>query len=471
MNWNFSIDRLSLKFLFSFLLILVSVTILMLLLMKPLIEKNTRNRIAIFGGVRMAKLAECLEKVVASDLSDSSDSRETIQKVISILGETLWAQIWIVDHEGKPWAQSFEEDTTPDLAGVDFVQYEGFYVSKERKDKVYHKIPFLLPGENPGFFFSSFTRTAPVRMVNMINKGVELFLFTVAVGIVIGVALLAVPITYFINKPLVELRQSVSEIAKGRFSQRAAVRSRDEIGQLAAGFNRMAATIEGMIDGTRELTRNISHELRSPLSRMRLALELHRDNLEQEKAVKSYPHLDLIEKNVEDMDRLIGRILELSKIEMESTSLDKEKAEFYGICREVLELFTPQITNKSIRLEVHIPQKAHPVYVTKEETRSVILNLVDNAVKYTPHGGKIEFRASAQKEKMEVSISNHCEHLTDEETIKIFEPFYRCRQDEQTGTGLGLTIAKRIIQNLEGRIDAERWGEEGLRIRLEIPCR
>lgn len=469
MKLNLSIDRLSLKFLFSFLLILVSVTILMLLLMQPLIEKNIRNRIALFGGVRMAKLAECLEGIVASNPTGTSEDKETIEEVISILGKTLWAQIWIVDHEGRPWVRSFE-GPVPDVTGVDFVQYEGFYVSRDRKEKVYHKIPFILPGNDSGFFFSSFTRTAPLRMVKMINKGARLSLLTVAAGVVIGVALLALPITYFINKPLVELRQSVMQIARGRFSQRAVVRSGDEIGQLAAGFNRMAATIEGMIDGTRELTRNISHELRSPLSRTRIALELHRDRLEQQEAASSYPHLELIEKNIEELDRLIGRILELSKVEVGGTSPDKEKTEFYGICHEIIELYSPQIATKAIQLEIHIPREARPVHVVKEETRSVLLNLLDNAVKYTPRGGKIEFRALKHRNRMEISVSNSCEELTDEERLKIFEPFYRCRPDERTGTGLGLTITKRIVQNMGGGIEAARWEEGGLRVRLEFPC-
>jgi signal transduction histidine kinase len=469
MNLKFSIDRLSLKFLFSFLLILVSVSILMLLLMKPLITTNIRNRIALFGGVRMAKLAECLQEDVPSHLSGASDEKETVENMISILGKTLWAQIWIVDHEGHPWVQSFE-GKVPDLADVDFVKYEGFYISRDPKNQVYHKIPFDLPGGDSGFFYSRFTRTAPVRMVKMINKGVGLSLLTVAVGIVIGVAFLALPITYFINRPLVELRQSVSEIARGRFSQRAVVRSRDEIGQLAAGFNRMAATIEGMIDGTRELARNISHELRSPLSRTRIALELHRDTLRREKAGTHYPHLDRIEKNIEELDRLIGRILELSKIEMGGASPDKEKADFHGICREVLELLTPQIANKAIRLDVHMDQEAQPVFVVREEMRSVILNLLDNAVKYTPRGGKMEFTAGKRRGRMKVSISNQCAELNDEEMAKMFEPFYRCSKDERTGTGLGLTIAKRIMQNLGGRIEADRWEGEGLRMRLEFPC-
>jgi len=469
MNLNFSIDRLSLKFLFSFLLILVSVTILMLLLMQPLIEKNIRNRIALFGGVRMAKLAECLEDVVASSHAGTEDDKETIETVVSILGQTLWAQIWIVDHEGRPWVRSFE-GPTPDLTGVDFIEYHGFYVSKDQKEKVYHKIPFILPGDDSGFFFSSFTRTAPLRMVKMINKGARLSLLTVAAGVVIGVALLAFPITYFINRPLVELRQSVMEIAKGRFSQRAVVRSGDEIGQLAAGFNRMAATIEGMIDGTRELTRNISHELRSPLSRTRIALELHRDHLEHRQETAPYPHLDLIENNIEELDRLIGRILELSKVEVGGTSPDSKKAAFNGICQEILELLTPQIATKAIQLEVHVSQEARPVHVVREEIRSVILNLMDNAVKYTPQGGKIECRAAKSRADMQVTISNTCEELNDEDMLKMFEPFYRCHQDKRTGTGLGLTITRRIVQNLGGEIEAQRWEEGGLCIRLEFPC-
>ncbi len=469
MKLNFSVDRLSLKFVFSFLLILIAVTILTLLLLQPMIEKNVRSRIAVFAGVRMAKLAEGLERVVLSDLLNTSEERETIEKVISILGETLWVQIWIVDHEGRPWVRSFE-GPPPDLSGVDFVQSEGFSVSRKQKEKVYHKIPFILPGGESGFFFSHFTRTAPIRLVKMIDKGIRLSLLTVAVGVVIGVFLLALPLTYFINKPLEELRQSVSEIAEGRFSQRAAVRSRDEIGQLAEGFNRMAATIEGMIDGTRELTRNISHELRTPLSRMRIALELHRDSLEKEQSATSSAHLDLIEKNMAELDRLIARILELSKIEMKSTSPDKERAEFSEICHEVLALFAPQIRNKAIHLDVHLPPETQSAYVIKEEIRSVFSNLLDNAVKYTTQGGKIECRAARHRRSMEVSISNTCERLTDEEMAKIFEPFYRRGKEAGTGTGLGLTITKRIVQNLGGRIEADRWGEEGLRIRVEFPC-
>jgi two-component system OmpR family sensor kinase len=97
---------------------------------------------------------------------------------------------------------------------------------------------------------------------------------------------------------------------------------------------------------------------------------------------------------------------------------------------------------------------------------SAVSNLLDNVVKYTPHGGRAEVTVKRETDRVEVLVANSCDPLTDEEVEQIFEPFFRAAPSDVHGTGLGLAIARKIVENTRGRIEASRWEEGGFLVRM-----
>jgi signal transduction histidine kinase len=279
-------------------------------------------------------------------------------------------------------------------------------------------------------------------------------------------ALLIIPVSRIITNRLEQLRQSAQTLAEGDLAHRAAVRGTDEIGELARAFNRMADKLETMIISGKELTANISHELRTPLTRIRIAEEMLREAPGTE-APQHERLLDAIREDVEELDRLIGRILELSKMELQDTPLTSAAFDPAELLQSLLHRFQSVSTPKGLRITTDWSGPSS-FFGDQEALTTALLNILDNAVKFTPEKGRIILRLRPAADTLEISLTNTFEKLTKEELTKIFDPFYRTRNSQAAGSGLGLAIAKKIIEKHGGRIEASNV-EEGLEIKLFLP--
>jgi two-component system sensor histidine kinase CpxA len=227
----------------------------------------------------------------------------------------------------------------------------------------------------------------------------------------------------------------------------------------------MADKLETMIVGGKELTANISHELRTPLTRIRIAEEMLR-----EKAGSGSPdyerHLDAIREDVEELDRLIGRILELSKMDLQDAPLNFTAFDPAELLRGLLQRFQTVCEHKELEVTTDLSGPSS-FSGDKEALTTALLNILDNAVKFTPEKGRISLRLHSTAGTLEISLTNTFGKLPEEELVKIFDPFHRSDRLQATGSGLGLAIAKKIIERHGGRIGAYNV-EEGLEIRITL---
>lgn len=287
--------------------------------------------------------------------------------------------------------------------------------------------------------------------------------------LVIGifVALLVVPVARRISRPLDGLRRSALKFSRGDLSHRTKIRGKDEIAQLADAFNLMAERLAQMIKGSKELTANVSHELRSPLARIRVAEEIIRTQLQKGETKKASKYLNDIQREIHELDRLIGRILEFSKLDLKASSPEKVPVNLSDLVVHILSRFETIIQKKDIACETDIVSGLH-MKGDKKGLESALSNLLDNAVKFSPQGGRVTVRLMRTQDHLELTVFNTFQKRGDEALKHLFEPFYREAHTEASGTGLGLSIAKKIIERHGGGIVAAN-ATDGIEFMVRFP--
>jgi two-component system sensor histidine kinase CpxA len=229
----------------------------------------------------------------------------------------------------------------------------------------------------------------------------------------------------------------------------------------------MADKLEKMIRAGKELMAHISHELRSPLARIRVAEELLRENLLKGNPCHAEGHLNDIREDVEEMDHLIGQILELSKLDLHERPLKLDVFNPAELMNDLIERFRPILSQKDLRLTKDISYDSH-FFGDKEALRTAWSNVLDNATKFVPGKGHLIVRMHSEDPSLFISVTNTFQTLPQEDLSRIFEPFSRTERSPATGYGLGLAITKKIIEKHGGHIEAFN-SMEGLEIRIQLP--
>jgi two-component system sensor histidine kinase CpxA len=229
----------------------------------------------------------------------------------------------------------------------------------------------------------------------------------------------------------------------------------------------MADKLEKMIKAGKELTAHLSHELRSPLARIRVAEELLREKLPKEDPTHWEGYLNDIREDIEEMDHLIGRILELSKLDLHERPLKLEAFNPSELMDNLLERFGPILNQKDLHLTKDISYDP-PFFGDKEILRTALLNILDNATKFVPEKGHLIVKMNSDGPSLIITVTNTFQALPKEDLSRIFEPFSRTGRSHATGYGLGLAITKKIIEKHGGHIEAFN-SVEGLEIQIRLP--
>lgn len=413
---------------------------------------------------RSHDLKNILEESYRNEPEDKLLAEQQRKYLILALARIWHGKIWLTGQDGLVLAQSFE-GAVPKILHKDLLKHKSiYYLPYLFDDAVFVSGTIRLPGDkivNVNVLSKAFRSLIAKVQLNNVRLGFIVFF----AGSIVGILIFMIPITLFVSRPIKNLKLAISGMAKGDFHKRAAFQYEDEIGALTNDFNTMATTIEKLINTNKELMTNISHELRTPLSRIRIALEIHRDEIEQS-AGKSFPELNVIEKNIEGMDHLITRILELSKHDIKALNSKLNRVDLVGICKDLLKEFSPVIQKKSIQLTIDIPSEAILPHSSPEDMRTAITNLLDNAVRYTTFGGNIEFRVMKESNKIRMIIANSCKPFSEQDLDRLYEPFRTAKGEGLSGTGLGLAISKKIVENHGGTIEANNWDNKGFLIEL-----
>jgi signal transduction histidine kinase len=306
-----------------------------------------------------------------------------------------------------------------------------------------------------------------------IHHGASTFVFYMPVGVRIGpdpwpiagllliVSALLALAYYAIRRMLAPLRaltEGVATAGRGDLRYRVATAGRDEFSRLGSAFNDMLARIEGMVQAKEQLLIDVSHELQSPLARMKMALQLMKDE-------RSRQHLA---RDVGQMEQMVAEVLESARLASSPGALDRQPTDVAGLVAGTLQPYLASTPG----VELAAPP-ALAALVDGARLAIVLRNLVDNALKYTEAAGpKVSVTLAANAEGFELSVRDFGPGIPDDEIPRLFEPFYRIDQSrsKQTGGyGLGLSLCQRIVSAHGGTIGVSNAAPHGLKITVWLP--
>ena len=273
----------------------------------------------------------------------------------------------------------------------------------------------------------------------------------------------------YLTSPIAKLRMATQKFASGDLQTRVSEeigKGRDEISNLARDFDEMAERIETLVTSEKRLTQDISHELRSPLARLNVALELAKVKANAE----TMPQIERIEKESFRLNEMISQLLTLSKLETGSQSFDKTEVNLTKVFEQVASDadFEANAKNKQVKI---LQNDSVKVFGNEILLRSAIENVIRNAVRYTPENSNVEISLKEENKSARIIIRDFGEGVPEEDLEKLFRPFYRVQtaRDRKTGgIGLGLAIAERAVNAHHGLIKAKNL-ENGFVVVVTLP--
>ncbi len=284
-------------------------------------------------------------------------------------------------------------------------------------------------------------------------------LFVIAAGV-----LLCYWLAWHLTSPIRQLQKAVESFGRGDLSARVNSNRRDEIGRLARAFDRMANRIEMLLNAERRLLLDISHELRSPLARLGVAIELARSGEDLDTS------LNRIQKESDRLNALVTQLLQVTRAEGDPSSLRREPVRLDELVQQVLEDSSIEATAHGCELKYRAGGPAI-VEGDPELLRRAVENVIRNAIRYAPSQSAVEVSLARQNGKVLLDVRDQGPGVPEEALPRIFDAFYRVESDRARssgGIGLGLSIARRAIELTKGSIRA-RNVHPGLEVEIELP--
>jgi two-component system sensor histidine kinase CpxA len=289
-------------------------------------------------------------------------------------------------------------------------------------------------------------------------------------GVILTAGLFCYGLALYLTSPIGKLRRATQKFADGDLQTRVASEignRRDEVGKLAEDFDEMAERIESLVTAEKRLTQDISHELRSPLARLNVALELARSKANPE----THSLLQRIETESFRLNEMISRLLTLSKLETNSDGFEKHELNLTKIFEQVVADadFEANANGKSVEILQKVDAK---VFGNENLLRSAVENVLRNAVRYTKEETKVEVSLERKNKNALITVRDFGAGVPEAELEKLFRPFYRvntARDRKSGGIGLGLAIAERAVHAHNGSIEAKNL-ESGLSVEISLPC-
>jgi signal transduction histidine kinase len=287
--------------------------------------------------------------------------------------------------------------------------------------------------------------------------------------IALAIALIASFIlSRYISSPIRILTSTASKLGHGDLSQRAIIKTRGEVGELANSFNSMAADLERLEKLRRNMVADVAHELRTPLSNISGYLEAIRDGVVT-------PDTATITSLCDEaylLSRLVDDLQELALSDAGQLKLIRQPEDIGQLVRQAITSVQTKTSEKELEVTSHIPEILPPTNIDYHRISQVMRNLLSNAIFHTPAGGKIDVSVENHDKNIKISVSDTGEGIPAEDLSNMFERFYRVdksRTRSRGGTGLGLTITKRLVEAHGGTIEVQSELGKGSRFTFSIP--
>jgi len=289
-----------------------------------------------------------------------------------------------------------------------------------------------------------------------------------------GAALTAAAVSLFLSRrivrPIAGLAASAGRVAQGRYGERVPVVGADELAQLGAAFNAMATSLESAEERRRRLLNDLAHELRTPLATLEGYLEGLADGI----VSPSEKTWGVMQTESRRLGRLVDDLQKVSKAEERQLDLRLARVSPAALVDAALAAALPAYAEKGVVLERSAGRKTPDVRADADRIGEVLANLLQNALRHTPPGGRVTVAADRSDHGVMLTVTDTGEGLAPEHLERVFERFYRAdpaRAQAQGGSGIGLTIARAIVEAHGGRLHAESDGPGcGSRFVVSLPA-
>ncbi len=363
-----------------------------------------------------------------------------------------------------------EEHLVNDLAEImsgEIVSRKKHYTPIMNTDVVFVGRPLILEGEIGGFILLFSPLTEIGETLGLVNRVILIH----ALGGILLAVLLIYLVSRGITRPLGRLEQAARQMARGSFSGRVNIGGRDELARLADSFNNMAGRLARHEEVRSELFTDLSHELRAPVTTVQGFLQALQEGVVPEAERQQY--LELAFKEAGRLSGLVNDLLELAKLQSGEIIFNKMNLSLPELVRETVKVMEPLFDAKRVSLDCEAEKGEGTVFADADRLKQVLINLLENALRYTDRGGTVRVAVSSDSGWIEVRVEDSGCGIPPEELPFIFEKFYRVDRSRglsSGGRGLGLHIVKKLVEAHGGQVAAESAPGEGSSISFRLPA-
>lgn len=310
----------------------------------------------------------------------------------------------------------------------------------------------------------------PIYGISTSLKQVYRLFFIGALISLLMAFILSVHVSMMATKPLRKMNQAALEMARGKLDTQVDVVRKDEMGQLARNLNYMASELSKMEQMRKEFVANVSHELRSPITSIRGFIQAMMDGTIPQEGQGKY--LQIVFDETNRLNRLINELLDLARIEAGNFDFEPQQFDLNAVIRRVGDRFYPLTNPRNVTMQVPEEQPLL-TYADRDRVEQIIVNLVDNAVRFTPEGGQISLITELSNEKVTVRIRDTGVGMPEDELPYIWQRFHKVdkarTRTKKGGTGLGLAIVKHLIDAFGETITVTSKEGEGTEFSFTLP--
>lgn len=384
------------------------------------------------------------------------------------LSTELDTRIRVVDARGTVQADSLGAELGRDLAGDPVVAaaLRGQEQAQIQGDSMFVAAPLHRGDQVVGAVYLG----QPMRDVAAVLSDLRTRLLISAAAALMLSALVGLALARAIARPVRELTRAANHLAQGDLHYPLDASAPGELGDLARAFRSMSDDLERTLQARADLVTNVSHELRTPLTAVKGLVETLRDGAVDDLGARDR-FLASIENETDRLIRLVNDLLTLSRADAQALSLHRERFNLADLARTTVDALTAQAAERQVPLVVTGP----PVHVhaDADRIRQVLVNLLDNAIRFSPSGQAISVSVSPSPNEVTVAVQDHGPGIPPAEQSRVFERFYRADRSRarksEGGAGLGLAIAQALVQVHGGRITLESVPGQGTTVRFTLP--
>ncbi|PMB05059.1 hypothetical protein CEN49_19190 [Fischerella thermalis CCMEE 5273] len=422
-------------------------SLISIFLFEDAIKEETTGRIEATGQA----ILQSYKAEKPTDLKAFLNRFTSFEVVVALFNESGELTHFTANLEQEPWFRHSLDRLNLNQ------QEEGFY---DQGDIMYYFHTIEYKG-----------RSYSLVVFRPVNRLMDMFMYYLTTSFFISLAIGSVLImigTHFVIKPLKKLSHAASQVARGNLDTRVKKRGKDEIGQLAKRFNKMVSTIANTEKMREEFVSNVSHEIQTPLTSVKGFVKAMLDDVIPIRDQKKY--LTLVYEETERLSRLSDQLLSLASLEAAQHPYYPEVYRLDKQLRQVVIKTEPLWKRK--KLDFILCMDTVQIFGDRHLLEQVWINLLTNAIKYSPCGNKVEIKVSTTHQQTEVTVRDYGPGISAKDQERIFERFFkvdRTRNQQAPGTGLGLAITYKIVQLHGGSIRVESNLGQGTLMEVKLP--